>query len=796
MSCIPDLPATNPISQLIVSALGDNFFPPFDPNFQPVDRSKLTEEKFLQWQLPGGGKIKPIGDPKHTHLSEYLTPLSGLLGSVFAFFGPLYIILDVIRALIDILCSLFNPIPLILTFIDLFINVLPPLIALYPPLSSILHAINVAKLLVAIAGSMIAALIPIIVEIVHCAIDIPTELAQGNINIVEACEVKLCELFQEMANAMAGFGPIKFILEILQLFLELGAQFPCVPALPGIPGSPCCTSENCPPVVINPPRGTMRVLHRVEKFTLADLANFIFDLVNIPLEAISDVINTAIGAIFDKIEDIFDDVGDVFAPIEDIINLIIDNLGPVFDTLNGLTAGVFPSAEDIGLDSLDIDLPSFDLGNISLPDITIDLTLSSPEFFKDVVFVHPLTTLEYRTAVSSENENGLVSAKGVNQPFSADELADIQNFIIPPEKIPAPSAPMPEGVDDDKKGEEEPASIRVKLTNPATGESVITRALFQFPTAQQIADRMGITKSQLAGALSTIGLGFLPLNALGVIQVYDDTFPEGTELEYEVLPDQIELLKANLIGLGCLNDIAAASKAAYERFSADIDAAAAVQFGNDSEGSGRDNGISGGDSLFSKIGRGVPSVTGLEACLNELFQKIQDDPTTPVDPLPCFNDFFDDVADFADKVLCVGISSIESQFTVSKQFVLSDTKDKAVLSLRVKDSGGNDLLLGGLVPNSQFRAEFYTTHGTVGPVEFDPDTGSFIAALTSDTPGKAEVTAAFIVRDKVCSRISVFKDLEVQRQVEEVEFVPERTQFPRVRQQPQYVHSRGGRARR
>lgn len=783
MACIPDLPPTNPISALLVNSLGENFFPPYDANFQPVDHSKLTEEKFLKMNTPGGGKLKPIGDQNMKHISEYLTPISGILGSVFAFFAPLFIILDVIRALIDLLCALFNPVPLILTFVDLFINVVPPLIALYPPLSSILHALNVAKLLIAIGGSMAARLIPIISEVVKCALEIPAQLSEGNIAFVDSVSVKLCELFQDLANAIAGFGPIKFILELLLLFLELAGKLPCVPALPGIPGSPCCNAENCPPIIINPPTGEMEVLQTIYKFTLKDLAEFIFDILNIALEPISDFLNLIIDSVLVVIDGIFESLAGVLDPI-------IGAVGGLLDAVSDLTFGLIPNAEDTGLSG-------FSFADFVPDSFNLDLTLEAPDEWEEVVFIQPKMTLEYKTAVSTENVNGFVSVKGVGNNFSDEELADLQNFIIPPEVIPFPLPEMPSLLAGEAEEEDDdPATIHINMRNPATGQTARAAALFQFPTLQRVADRIGITKAQLENILNTVGLGFLPLNALGIMEVFDDSFEPGTTIEYTLDPDEIELLKNNLIGLGCTSDALSASKALYDRFQADIDAAAAVKFGDDSEGAGDKFGISGLDSVASKIDRGVPDVTQLEEQLQQLLDDLQEDPTTPINPLPFFEDFFRDVSDFTDKVLCVGASSIESEFTVNKKFVLTDEKDRAIVSLLIKDSGGNDLLVGGLVPGSQFRVDFFTNLGTIGPVEFDADTGTFFATITSDTPGIAEVTASFVVRDKVCTRIKEIVDLEVVTQIVTVEFVPERTQFPRVRRQPQYIHSRGGRSRR
>ena len=779
MACIKDLAPTNPISALLVSSLGDNFFPPYDPNFQPVDHSKLGEEPFLQMVQPGGGKIKPPNDPGNSHISETLTPIVGILGSIFSFFGPLFIVLDVIRAIIDIICAMFNPVPLILTFVDLFVNVIPPLIALYPPLSSILHALNVAKVIVAIAGSMAASLIPIIQQVVDSSLSIVPELSNGNMTIVDSVSVKLCELFQDLANVIGGFGPIKFILELLGIFLSLGAQLPCTP------NSPCCTSENCPPIILNPPAGSMIVTKTIEKFTLYDAATSIFGVINLALDPISEVLNTIVNDSLAGIDSFFEDVAGG-------INGIVAVLATIVDSLNALTFGNFPDSDSLNLDT--ISFPDF------VPDsVNLDLTLDVPEEWKSVVLIEPNMTMEYLSARGTEHIGKCANLK-VGEDYSSTELAGLRNYVISPERIASPEPETPAAV---REGSDLPndvvATMRVNMTGvlPSGEEVTVTVPVgFQYPTMARLAEILNIPFSTLGSALDNIGLGHLNPNALAICEVKDATFPSGTTVTYTLIPDEIELLKNNLIGLGCSSDVLCASKALFDRFNSDIDAAAVVKFGDDSEGAGNKNGIDGLDSIEDKINRGVPDLSIIEGKLGDLLNTLQNDPTTPLNPLPIFEEFFDDIADFVDKVLCVGVSSIQSELKVNKRFVLTDGKDRATISLLIKDSGGNDLLVGGLVPGSDFAAEFSSTLGTVGPVEFDQDSGTFIASLSSEVVGVAEVTASFIVRGQTCSRIKEIVDFDVQQQVIEVEFVPERTQFPRVRKQPRYTHSRGGRSRR
>lgn len=238
--CFPPAPV-NPINATLLGVFGDNYFPPYNSGFQPTSRSGLTNESLLQLQLPGGGKLKPDGNPTSRHISEIISPITGALGTVFALFGPLYIILDLIRAIIDIICAFFNPVPVIAAVVDLFVTVIPPIIALFPPLSAILHALNVAKVVTSIVVALTSAIVAIADLIVENAISIPGLISDGNINTVESVTTKICILIEQFANELGAFAPISFIIELLELFMSLGSQFFCAS------DAICCNADACPP---------------------------------------------------------------------------------------------------------------------------------------------------------------------------------------------------------------------------------------------------------------------------------------------------------------------------------------------------------------------------------------------------------------------------------------------------------------------------------------------------------------------------------------------------------------------
>lgn len=401
MTCFPPAPI-NPISEVILGAFGDNFFPPYNTGFQPTKRSDMTNETLLKLSQPGGGKLKPIGEPDQRHISEILSPVAGLLGAVFSFFAPLYIILDLIRALIDIICSFFNPAPLISSVLDLFLNVVPPAIALYPPLSSILHALNTAKVVTAIVASTTSSIMPIIDLLVENALTIPDLIADGNPAAAEAVATKICILLETFANELGGFAPISFIIELLELFLNLGSKFFCVS------DSVCCTPEVCPPIIFDPPSGTGEIVYlTIPGVTINDL----LDLTG--LRAVD------FDSLFDLPITILDPAVDILTPPVSIPLSTIP--------LSTLTGGLVEDLEDI-------ELGPYTLGPYSIgPFGPVDLFGVIPDYITDIKILAPNMTLQFTNPPSN--------------------IGDLKNYIVHPDDIPTPVG----------DGGTVPATIRFKI---------------------------------------------------------------------------------------------------------------------------------------------------------------------------------------------------------------------------------------------------------------------------------------------------------------------------------------------
>lgn len=781
----------NPINLLILAVFGENFYPPYTTQFQPEDKGKLATEALLQLAFPGGGKIRPTGDSNHTGIPDLITPITGIMSSIFSFFGPLFLILDVIRAIIDVICSLFNPVPLIATVVDLFLTVLPPLIALFPPFATILLVLNTIKVIIAITVSIIAYLIPIIEQIVDNANKISAALESGNFLAAEGIQAKISALLQYLLNVLNGFVPIQFIIDIVTYFMSLSSSFVCVK-----PDSPCCTAENCPPVIINPPAGTAVVMKDQNRFSLLDLLDLALAIITVPLGWISELIEKIYNFIVEPLEDILNASLNIIAGI-------IEGIAGFFNNVVSAVASLF----DLEAPDLTVD---FETANLQLPPADFNLPTkfsdfidagflgdvgqSFAEFLDSVVLIRPETEIKFRMTgrnkvISQENRNGLLSEFGVGHVYTLNQLKELQKYIVDPKTIS-------EGQD-----VKDPHTLKVKLRRLSDNKEVTATVIVP---PKDLLGRFIVTNADG----STFTAEEFPANRL-IMET--DAFNDNDIVSFSVIPNEETLLKLNLIGLGCHSDVASASSGLTSYINADARAIAAARpDGAAAAIGGAQAPFSGFSALKDKIGRDFP-LPPLNALL-EAYNKQASDPSKNNSKLftDILGDYLQQATDFYDSLLCVGSSGIQAKFTISKNYIIADGQDFATLSFGIRDIGGNNLLLG-LVATSSAKAVFITTKGKIGPVIYNNELSEYQATFTSDSEGPAEITAEFLINGKVCTTPLNFDGFTTSGKVLKVEFLPKfgpssvdgaggagannAGTTPRRRQDRQYVQSKGGRRR-
>lgn len=844
VDCFESTQPINPINQLVLATFGDNYSPPYNNSFQPPDRTALTNEQLLQLQYPGGGKAKPTGLDTNQSISDYIAPIIGSLSSILSFFGPIYIILDVIRGIIDLICALFNPVPVVATFVEFFLNVVPPLIALYPPLSSILHALNAVKVIAAIAASFLAQVTAIIDLIVANALEIPDLISQGNLAAVEGINTKLCVLFQNFTNQIGAFAPVQFIIELVNLFTSLGSKFFCINE------SACCNSDNCPPILINPPAGIARLVQTNVRITLADVLGVYATAVEGPLNTIINFINDVIGGAILAIQSAVNAVNSTSTSIVQVIlNILfaLNNLLPFDFSSLILSLGGDPndqgSINDVVSDilpGLSIDPASLQLSNVTVSPISsadnvvfvqdqsvlvmfrdeadsvpylnrfpilrrsnnqiiepvaapTSLDRRSADLLKDNSFLGGVVEQSEDTVTTSSLEEDVAAISQetiqinsdspeppsredstvVGTPYLKAEIATLLNYLVEPSDIPTPQI-----------DEENRASLRIRMqpldfSGDPIGDEIIAPLvpIGEFNDLSFSATGGPDYDAFMARARALEGQDYLGVRIGSV--------GGGSTVRYVIEPDQPALLGLNLISLGCLDEISSVSEGIRALVNADV--AAPTALGNPEAPDGLTPVTTRIDLDFPE-----PPVEPLGECLAE---QIADPTVSQADCVSdVINDYLDNLSSYYDSILCVGASRVSSELEANKTSAIANERDSITVSLTINDLGGNNLLLGRL-PNSTSEAQFFSTVGTVGPVFFDESTNSFKATITSPTPGKGQVTAAFLINDNVCMTPGNFDGFTVSDQVLDIEFIAEAGTFPRRRKQRIYKESAGGRRR-
>lgn len=314
------------------------------------------------------------------------------------------------------------------------------------------------------------------------------------------------------------------------------------------------------------------------------------------------------------------------------------------------------------------------------------------------------------------------------------ELANLKPYIYDPTKL--------NPTQEDTAAGRDPATIRIRINNTLYG-------------------------------VTDAGVGTITIRASG--------FTIDSSVDFEIVPDQTQLLLNNLIGLGCLDDIVAATTAARN-------------------GANNDSGLNNGGGgaltpLVLKTGF-IPRPTVLEAKLRAAHDAIAADPTLDVtgDVNDAVTEYLGQLTSFYEDVVCSGASRTSTDFSSTKAYVVADGSDSAQVSLKVTERSGANLLDAQL-PNTNFNVIISSTVGTVGPVVFDPSDSTYKASITSDSSGIAEISATFLVGNQECIKPGTFDGTNIVDKVLNIEFVAPAGQYPRRRRENQYVQSSGGRRR-
>jgi len=206
-------------------------------------------------------------------------------------------------------------------------------------------------------------------------------------------------------------------------------------------------------------------------------------------------------------------------------------------------------------------------------------------------------------------------------------------------------------------------------------------------------------------------------------------------VDFEIEPNYDVLIMRNMIGLGCHPDIEDA-KAALEARTPALDLSIAEKFPEVSDISGDYNKF--GDDInkcFSQLKLKVANIIVSDPPYNT------DDIDASQDcMLNVLNNFADDMKNKLRSLISKGTDKDNSDFSVDKNIVRADGKDKAIISVIPRDITGANLTIN-LPADVDVQVELFTDLGIITNQHLDNTTGQISADITSPIAGVASLTA-------------------------------------------------------
>jgi hypothetical protein len=252
--------------ETIIAVAGQNFLPPYISSLQPFSVNGLNVEQLLHFQAPAGMLLKPLAGAMAHSIEPAINSLMKQLGPLMSAYGFLMPLIQVIVGIIEVICALMNPFSVRRAVRRLMRKYLPQLIAMFPPLAGVVIIISIIKMILAIVFFILTVVWPMIKLILHNA-NIVNEAVQaladkGASHVgsdtqakIDAGKEKLAAILVELANQLSVFQAFLPLLEMITAILSIALKIPCKKR-DGDEGGDCCSDDVCPPILVNPPKGT------------------------------------------------------------------------------------------------------------------------------------------------------------------------------------------------------------------------------------------------------------------------------------------------------------------------------------------------------------------------------------------------------------------------------------------------------------------------------------------------------------------------------------------------------------
>lgn len=246
---------------ILLTIAGPNFQPPYIGDQQPQDIIEANDDFLLNFDGPGGTKMKGMSFPGG-NIGMAINTLMMVLSPFMSGFSLLMPIFGVIIGILEVICALLSPFAVPPVVKKLFEKYLPPLLSLFPPISGAVLMMSIIKLLIAIAYYVLTEVVPTVELIVQNAqaleeaLKNPEDVPESRISAVEA---KIENVVDTLVQKLGLLAMLKPLIEIAFAIMKLLAGVPCVPNRRLGTGD-CCGSEFCPDILYDPPQGSPKAM--------------------------------------------------------------------------------------------------------------------------------------------------------------------------------------------------------------------------------------------------------------------------------------------------------------------------------------------------------------------------------------------------------------------------------------------------------------------------------------------------------------------------------------------------------
>ena len=227
------------------------------PGFDKIPNIESALDLINQFtaRMPSGN-FKPNLDDLSNNVLKAITNLLDQLAPYLSIYNLFQAALNLIACIVNVLCAIPNPWKLFKAMRKLFKTCIPNFMNLLPFVALLVMIISLLLLIIALIEYIIVTVEKIIEDLIANLINLAEGLTLQNDDAVSATAKKIAQLLCFIENLFAVLVAIGAVIDIINALAGRGGVSICGGGgAPGVDGDDCCSSDVCPPFIIDNPNG-------------------------------------------------------------------------------------------------------------------------------------------------------------------------------------------------------------------------------------------------------------------------------------------------------------------------------------------------------------------------------------------------------------------------------------------------------------------------------------------------------------------------------------------------------------